>query len=518
MNEGRINKAIKNSEYAIISKIIETALAFILRTVFIRCLSTVYLGLNGVFTNILTVLSLMDLGLGSAISFSLYKPLADNDQPKTVALMDLYRKFYRNIGILICVIGFCLTPFLGLIITLPEEVPNIYIIYWLNIANTAFSYFFAYKRTLLIADQRLYINYQNNIIFKFTRFLILVCVLIFTHDFILYLALDILNTFASNIVISLKVNKLYPYLSEFKGVSLQKEEKKKMWKYMKAGILNKVGQTVVTSTDNIVISSFISTITVGLYSNYLLLLSGVETFVYTLFSNLTSSVGNLAAGDEKDIIKIKSIFNILQTINHMVSTVACVGLAALSNYFIELWLGKDYLLPIITIHICIVNLYITLNNNSISNFMGARGDMYYLNRFRPMVEAVVNLSVSIVLVKFTNLGLNGVFIGTLVSFLFGRIWMDAHTLYKYWFKENFFFYIIDYLKKFLFTVTVSILCIFISDSIRELCGLSVFSFIIMMVVVIVITSILLYLVYRKTESMEYIKNLIFRKLRQIIKK
>ena len=513
MNEGRISKAIRNSEYAIISKVIETVLAFILRTIFIHCLSTVYLGLNGVFTNILTVLSLMDLGLGSAIAFSLYKPLADDDWSKTVALMDLYRKFYRNVGILICVIGFCLTPFLDLIITLPEEVPNIYIIYWLNIGNTAFSYFFSYKRTLLIADQKLYINYQNNIVFKITRFFILACVLILTHNFILYLALDILNTFASNIAISLKVNKLYPYLKEFKVVALQKEEKKNIWKYMKAGILNKIGQTIVTSTDNIVISSFISTITVGLYSNYLLLISGVETFVYTLFSNLTSSVGNLAAGNENDIKKIKSIFNILQTINHMISTVACVGLAVLSNCFIELWLGKEYLLPIVTIHICILNLYITLNTNSISNFMGARGELYYINRFRPIVEAVVNLSLSIILVKFTDLGLNGVFIGTLVSFLCGRIWMDAYTLYKYWFKENFYFYIIDYLKKLFFTVAVSIMCIFICNLLRALWGLSAFSFIIMIVSVLVITSVSLYLVYRKTESMLYIKNLILKRSR-----
>lgn len=517
MNDGRTGKAIKNSEYAIISKILETVLAFILRSVFIRCLSTVYLGLNGVFTNVLTVLSLMDLGLGSAIAFSLYKPLADNNRSKIVALMDLYRKLYRNIGIIICVAGFCLTPFLKYIITLPEEVPHIYIIYWLNICNTAITYFVAYKRTLLIADQRLYINYQNNIIFKFTRFFILSGILIFTHNFILYLALDIFNTFISSVVISLKVNKIYPYLKEYKGAFLEKEEKKNILKYMRAGILNKIGQTVVTSTDNIVISSFISTITVGLYSNYLMVLSGVETFVYTLFSNLTSSVGNLAAGEEKDIKKIKSIFNTLQTVNHMVSTVACVGLAALANCFIELWLGKDYLLPIITIYICIINLYITLNTNSISNFMGARGDMYYINRFRPIIEAVVNLSVSIILVKFTSLGLNGVFLGTLVSFLCGRIWMDAHVLYKYWFKENFFFYIIGYLKKLLFTVAVSALCIFICNLLRSLLGLNILTFILMTVVVLVITITSLYLVYRKTESMAYIKNLIVRKLKIGIK-
>lgn len=513
MNDGRTGKAIKNSEYAILSKILETVLAFILRTVFIRCLSTVYLGLNGIFTNVLTVLSLMDLGVGSAIAFSLYKPLADNNRSKIVALMDLYRKLYRNIGIIICFVGFCLTPFLKYIITLPEAVPHLYVIYWLNIGNTAITYFVAYKRTLLIADQKLYINYLNNIIFKFTRFFILAGVLIFTHNFILYLALDILNTFVSNIVISSKVNKMYPYLKKLKGASLEKEEKKNLWKYMRAGILNKIGQTVVTSTDNIVISSFISTITVGLYSNYLLIINGISTFVYTLFSNLTSSVGNLAASEEKDIKKIKSIFNTLQTINHIISTVACVGLAALSNFFIELWLGKSYLLPITTIYICIINLYITLNTSSISNFMGARGDMYYINRFRPIVEALVNLSVSIILVKFTNLGLNGVFLGTLVSFLCGRVWMDSHTLYKYWFKENFIFYIIDYFKRFFFTVAVSFLCVFICNSLRALLGLNILTFVLMMLIVLVITIALLYVAYRKTEAMAYIKNLIVRKLK-----
>lgn len=513
MGEGRTSKVINNSKYALLSKVFETLLSFVLRTVFIHCLSAAYLGLNGVFTNVLTVISLMDLGLGSAISFSLYKPLAENDRPKIVALMELYRKLYRNIGIIICIASFCLTPFLNYIVTLPEEVPHIYLIYWLNIGNTAVTYFFAYKRTLLIADQKLDINYKNIIVFKFSRFFLLSGVLLLTHSFILYLALDILNTLVSNIAIYLKVNKLYPYLKEYKGVFLKKEEKKDIWKYMKAGILNKMGQTVVNSTDNIIISAFISTVTVGLYSNYLLLINGIQTFVYTLFSTITSSVGNLAASQDNDIEKIKSVFNILQTVNHIISTVACVGLVALSNYFVELWLGKDFLLPMTTLYICIINLYITLNLSSISNFMGARGDMYYKNRFRPIVEALVNLSVSIILVKFTSIGLNGVFIGTLVAFLSGRIWMDAHTLYKYWFKENFFFYIVDYAKRLIFTAAVSVLCMFICNKTISLLGLNIFTFILMVIVVLAITITLLYLMYCKTESMAYIKDLMKRKLK-----
>ena len=512
MSEGRTSKAIRNSKYALIMKFSETLLAFVLRTVFIHTLSTVYLGLNGIFTNILTVLSLMDLGVGSAISFSLYKPLADNDRARIVALMQLYKKLYRVIGLLVCGIGFLLTPFLKHIINLPEDVPHIYLIYWLNIGNTAITYFLAYKRTLLIADQRSYINYQNAIIFKFTRFAALALILILTHNFILYLAADILNTFVSNLVISRKVSKLYPYLKSEKPDTLSKEETGKIWKYMKAGLFNKIGQTVVTSTDNIVISAFISTVIVGYYSNYLLLINGFETVTFLIFSNITSSVGNLTSAKDVSIHKTKEIFQVIQTINHIISTIACVGLVALINPFIELWVGKECVLPQSAIIICIINLYITLNTNCISNFMGAQGELYYINRYRPLIEAVINLATSIVLVKFTNLGIVGVFLGTTVSFLFGRIWMDAFVLYKNWFKEKFIHYVIDYSVKALITALLSVACWLACNRIIGALGINILVFAVLVMLVIVITVAVLILVYFKTDAFKYMINMILTKL------
>lgn len=515
MNEGRINKVIRNTKYAIFMKFTETIFAFLLRTIFVRTLSTVYLGINGVFSNILTVLCLMDLGVMSAISFTLYKPLVENDKLKINLLMNLFKKLYRNIGILICLIGFCLTPFLDFILTLPEDLPNIYIIYWLNIGNTAITYFLAYKRILLIADQKAYIDYRISLVFKITRFFALSIVLIVFHNFILYLALDILNTLLCNLVASIQVSKMYPFLKEKINCKLPKQEKDNLWKYMKAGVLNKVGQTVVTSTDNIIISTFISTVTVGLYSNYLLIISGVETCIFMLFSSITSSVGNLSASKDIGIKKTKEVFENLGVVNHIISTISCVGLVSLLNPFIKLWLGDKYLLSQNVVIICVINLYIQLNMNSISNFMGARGDMYYINRYRPLLEAIINLVASILLVKYTNLGIIGVFLGTTISFFFGRLWMDARTLYKYWFKEPFINYIRDYVFKFLITVAISIVSFFICDTIFSFTGNNAIIFIGLMVLTMLISSIALFCIYNRNPSFIYILNIIKRKIRLV---
>lgn len=513
MVEGRTQKVIRNSRYAVYMKILETILAFVLRTIFIRYLSTAYLGVNGVFANILTVLSLMDLGAGSAISFALYEELAQNNKSKVVALIDLYKKLYRNIGLLILVIGLALTPVLKYVITLPENIPNIYIIYWLNIANSVMTYFLAYKRTLLIADQKSYINYQNMMLFKITRFIVLSIALIVFHNFILYLALDVLNTFLSNVAISIKVSKLYPYLSSMQGEQIPIEEKKQLWKYMKAGLFNKIGQTAVTSTDNVIISAFISTVTVGLYSNYLLVINGIENLVFLVFSNVTSSVGNLAASKDGTNKKTRDIFNVLQMINHVISTVSCVGLGVLLNDFIELWLGSDYLLPNNAILICVVNLYITLNTNSVSNFMGAKGEMYYLNRYRPLIETIINLFVSLYLVNFTDLGITGVFIGTTVSFMFGRIWMDAKVLFNFWFHEKYSVYIKDYMQKVGITLMLYLFCLIICKSIKSCIGLNIFSFVFMVALICVICIIVLNLVYRNKASYKYVTSNILAKIK-----
>ena len=364
----------------------------------------------------------------------------------------------------------------------------------------------------MLADQKSFINYKNDIFFKITRCVCLILILCLTHNFVLYLLGDILNTLLSNLFISRKISRIYPCLNSRKVDNLDKEEKSRLWKFMKAGLLNKVGQTVVSSTDNLLISTYVSTIIVGYYSNYLMIISGIETLTYLLFSNITASVGNLAASKENNIQKVKSVFEKIQVYNHIFSTIACVGLFSLLNLFVELWVGKELLLEQTTVGIVVLNLYITLNLHGISNFMGAKGELFYHNRFRPLIEAMINLIVSIVLVKYTLLGINGVFIGTTVSFLCGRLWMDARVLCKYWFKEKFSDYIIEYIKKGTITVLLCLVNYYICKGITYFCGISIFVFILLVIVVVTIAAVVLYCIYRKTEAINYLVSLIKSKM------
>lgn len=320
--DGRTDKALKNTAYGIVFKLIDILLAFALRTIFIRTLSVSYLGINGLFTNILTVISLMEGGVGTAISFSLYRPLAENNVQKVASLMKLYRRVFLFLGTAIAIVGFGLTPFLKNIIRLDENIDHLYLIYWLTILSTSSSYFFSYRRSLVIADQRADINTKNQIVFRIIRFFVLSLTLIIAKDFILYLVADIIVLLASNIEITMQVKKRYSTIEAAEALPLPKEEKKTILKHMSAGLIKRIGQTVVTSTDSILISSFISTALVGIYSNYTMIFSNLDIAVYLLFHSLTASVGNFAV--EKSNEEAERLFNKLNLANYIVVGVITV--------------------------------------------------------------------------------------------------------------------------------------------------------------------------------------------------
>lgn len=501
MGDGRTKKTLRNTFFSLLYKLSDVVLAFVLRTIFIYTLGISYLGLSGLFTNILTVLSLMELGVGSAIVFSLYKPLATGDYAKVASLMQLYKRTYNIIGVLVCLIGFLLTPFLEYIIKLPNDVSNLNIIYWLTIANTGVSYFLAYRRSLLMADQRSDINSKNLILFRIIRFVVLSIALIVTHNFIIYLALDVLTTLVSNIHITYVIKKFYTFLEGVKPEPLDKEEKRNIIKYMASAIFSKIGQTVVNSTDNIIISAFISTIFVGIYSNYNMVIAGFDTLIYLLFSNITASVGNYAVTEGKD--ESETLFKKINLANYILVFCVTVCIYSLLTPFVSLWVGQNYILDDLTVSVIVFNFYLTANQNCVSNFMGAVGELYYINRYRSMIEATVNLVVSILLVKFTNLGITGVFLGTTVCFLCGRIWMDARTLYKHWFKKPFMAYIKTYVFRLGLFIITSIVCKYIVNQIYAMIELNIFTWIMTGVVCLMISVFVLAGIYGKTEEFQY---------------
>ena len=513
MSESRTKKTIRNTAFSIAYKVTDLLFQFLLRTIFIYTLGKSYLGLSGLFTNILTVLSMMELGVGGAIVFSLYKPLAECNYRKVAALMQLYKRVYTVIGILVCTSGVLLTPFLKYIINLPNTVEHIYWIYWLYIGNTAISYFLAYRRSLLIADQRSDINLKNQIIFRIIRFVLLSAALIITRNFIIFLALDIFNTFVSNVHITILVKKRYDYIEKSTIDPITDEEKNRIVKYMMSGIFSKFGQTIVNSTDSLIISAFVGTILVGLYSNYSMITSSLDVASYMLFSGITASIGNFAV--KKSSNESEVLFKRITFGNYIIALYLSVCLFSLLSPFVSLWAGEDYVLSDNTVIILVLNFYIACLQKSIECFMGANGEMYYHNRYRSLVEGIVNLVVSIVLVKYTNLGITAVFIGTTACFIVGRMWMDAFVLYKYWFKKSYMLYIKKYVAQFTLTVVLAVLGKKCTSLIFNCLGLNFLSWILSGLLLSAIVLSIVFLLFRKRDEFSFFVGIIIRLLKKV---
>ncbi|MBR5496322.1 MAG: hypothetical protein IKV58_02930, partial [Oscillospiraceae bacterium] len=348
------------------------------------------------------------------------------------------------------------------------------------------------------------INIKNQIVFRFTRFIVLAIILVVTRNFILYLLLDVLNTLASNIHITYVIKKRYKNVDQAQIDPLTKQEKHNIVKYMTSGIFSKIGQTVVVSMDSIIISAFIGTIIVGIYSNYHIVTSGLDTMIYLLFSNITASVGNFAV--KKGGGDSEALFKRINLANYSLAFVVTVCMYALISPFVQMWAGESYLLSEATVAIVVLNFYISINQYSVANFMGAVGELYYINRFRSLVEGVVKLIVSIALVKLIknpDAKIVGVFLGTTVCFLFGRVWMDARTLYKHWFKVPFIQYVKTYVARFILCVAICIASKYVISRFFDFAGLNIITWLAGAIICVIISVATLWAIYSKTDDFKY---------------
>lgn len=427
----RTMNSIRNMKYAIIGQAIGLLVSFISRMVFVRTLSAEYLGLNGLFTNLLSLLSLAELGVGSAIVYSMYEPLADKDYYKINSLMKLYKKFYTIIGIIVALLGFSLAPFLSHLVKELPDLPNMKIIYILFVINSSISYFFTYKRSLIIADQKGYIATYFRYGFYFLLNLSQILALVLTKNYILFLGLQISSTLLENVVVSRKAEKLYPFLKENNVSKLSKDEKNRIIKNVKAMFLHKIGSIAVLGTDSIIISKYVGIIQVGLYSNYLLIINALNTVFGLFFQSIIASIGNLGVTESNE--KKKYIFEAINLFNFWVYGFASICLLILFNPFIHLWLGKEYLFKQSLVLIIVISFYLTGMRKSVLTYRDALG-LFWYDRYKALFEAIINLIVSIILVQY--IGISGVFIGTIFSTLTTCFWVEPYILFKYGFGES----------------------------------------------------------------------------------
>ncbi len=387
----------KNLTGILFSEFLLAVLKFLSRRVFVLLLGKEYLGINGLFTDILSVLSLAELGFGVSITYSLYRPVAQGDTELIKSLIRLYRRVYRAVGLLVLAAGFCLTPFLHFFVReMPESIPNLSLIYLLNVINTSVSYFFSYKATLLYVDQKKYIDALIRAAVALAAAIAQIAVLFVTRNYLYYLYLAIGATVTENLVISLKTDRLYPYLRERRVSPLPTEIRQEIRRNVSAMLLHRIGDVAVYSTDNLLIAKFVGITTTGLYSNYMMVRGFLNLMINALFHAVTPVMGRLNATETEE--KRQMAFRYLNFFSAWLFGWMSICLFWLYDPFIDIWLGDGYLLPRSVVWLIVLIFYVNSVRIPVANTRSVMG-LFWDDRFKSVLEALLNLGLSVLLAQ-----------------------------------------------------------------------------------------------------------------------
>lgn len=499
MEYSRTEFAKLNIIFAYLKKIILIILEFIIRIYFLEKIGKEILGVNGVFVNILQVLSLAELGVNNVILYSFYEPLAYKNQEKIQALVLFYQSIYRNIAFFIFLIGILIAPFLKYIINANLDYSYLYTIYFLFLFNSVISYFFIYKNSILKADQKAYISTKIEILILVLKGIFQIILLNIFASFIIYLFVEIISTFLNNFLISKTVEKKYNYLNSIENKRLSVEEKKNITNLIKAGFIYKISGVLLNSTNNILISIIVSTVMVGYYLNYNTIYSGLASFYVVLFNSLTPSIGNLIATDDKK--QKYKIFKIVLLIGSWLGIVFSISYFLLVNDFVILWIGEEFVLKENIVFIISIMMYISCILHPIYTFREATG-LYMKVKYIMLLAAVINIILSAILGLYK--GLFGIFLGNIITTIITYFWYEPIILYQDCFnirgKEYFKFRIkdsINYIFVFLFIEILS-KSLFIANT-WLLWVLKAFF-------VFLILNIICLIIYKDTDEFVFIKN------------
>lgn len=454
----RTVNSMRNIMIGIITQVVMVLLGFISRKIFLDSLGVEYLGVNGLLTNVITMLSLVESGIGASIVYQLYKPLAENDKPKIIALVQLYKKAYTILAFIILIISIILFPFIGFLMKDSGTVPYISIAYFIFVGTTMLSYFNAHKVSLINADQKGYVLARLNLGFSIFTTVTRIIILLLTANYILYLIIELVIGIIQTIFNGKVVDKRYDYIKTKEKYSINKIEKESLIINTKALFLHNIGTFSVLGTDNILISAFISVATVGLYSNYTMIIGQLAALVNPVIGGIGASVGNLIATGDSD--KNYFIFKISYLVNFWIYSVCVIFLYTILQPFITWWLGEGYLLDRLSFILILVNFYLIGLRSSINTFKNKAG-IFVKDKYIPLIEAAINLGASLILLQY--LGLAGIFLGTTISTLTTVFWIVPRLTYKYVFKRSLWSYFSKYILYTLLTLVSGFITVIVCD-------------------------------------------------------
>lgn len=488
----RTKNSIKGMATGVLNKIVLLIIPFVVRTIFIKTLGIQYLGLNSLFTSLLNILNLAELGIGSAIVFSLYSAVAKNNKIEICHLMNFYKRIYRIIGIVVLGMGLLFMPFLNIFCKadVPPDI-NIYILYLMYLINTSSSYFlFAYKNSILMAYQQNYIINNVNTCIKVLLYIIQGFFLLLGKGYYLYVMLLIVATIVENIVNALIVTKRYP---EYKAEGeISKEEKNIIYKKVKALFLYKVGGVVLGSVDSVVISTFLGLAVLGKYNNYYYIITTLFGFFQVYSSSLTAGVGNSIISESVE--KNKKDFDRLNFINMWIVGWCSICLVCLYQHFLELWVGNEYLFSFGVVILLAIYFYVW-KILEINNVYKEAAGLWEFDKYRPIVASIVNLAINIILVK--TIGIYGIIISTIISIVAIIFPWSTFVLFREYFKEGYKKYIFKNLLNILITFVAGFITFYICNLIQNV---SIYTLIIKGIICIFIPNLLYLAIYRNNED------------------
>lgn len=428
----RSKNAGRNILFGVLHNLYNIFVPFLLRTLLIKLLGERYLGLNSLFTSILQVLNLAELGVGSAMVYSMYKPIADDDEAAICALMALYRRFYFLIGLFIAAAGLCLTPFLPHLVkmdTVPADV-NVYILYLMNLASTVVSYWlYAYKNCLLTAHQRNDVVSKVNMVSSTATYILQLLVLIALRNFYLYTLAAMSVSVLSNLATALIVNRMYPRYHP--AGKLPKEITASIGRNIRDLFTSKVGAVIYDSADTIVVSAYLGLTVLAIYQNYYYILTSVAAFLMVVFRSITAGIGNSLTTESRE--KNYKDFGKLTFIICWISGFCAVCMLCLYQPLMELWMGKRLMFDFEVVVCFCIYFYLRQVNNILTTYKDAAG-MWHEDRFRPLVAALSNLALNLMLVRY--IGIYGVILSTVLAVVaIGQPWL-LHNLFTVLFDRR----------------------------------------------------------------------------------
>ena len=497
---GRIQKAGKNIIFGYISNLVILLVNFIQRTTFIYVLGKTFSGVNETYTNVLSVLSLAELGIGTALNYSLYKPVAEHDIEKIKSYMRFYKKAYLTIAGVIAAVGIAISPFLKFILKNPGSltVKELTLYYYLFLFNTVISYFVAYKYSLSNAEQKNYIQTNITTLTKIAAATVQITVLLLFRNFLFYLLAQSAVEFLQKIFVTLYMNRLYPYLRDKDVKKLTPQETQVVATKTKALICHKVGDVARLQTDILVISSFVNVDTSAIVGNYVYIITYVGNFVNIIFDSVISGFGNVVATESKE--RQYLLFRVYRFFACWLFGFGAVGFFHLLTPFIGgVWLrDESWTLPWITVTLLVMDFYLKGGRTVLLNFKIASG-LFEQDRFLPLVQGAVNLVVSIALVQ--KIGVTGVYVGTLVSGILANL-IRPGIIYRVCFEKKAGAYFRDSLKYIGVILAVGAAVTPIRHVVME--EVTIFTFALMVILITLLYNLVFLAVFHRTEEFSYL--------------